>query len=280
MLRHFRVHTDKVDLLWNYQHIFILQKFQLNPGWDKDDWEFSSTRADVWRTSKSQEQGLNCCAWYSFMTEGNKPPLSLTDTAESCISFVGNHHTKIDLGVPIQISPVIKRPENISFLLHRLEVIPSFCIRNSFSFWSTQRLSPKKQRFLHLLYSSPGMTKQRLSWNAVLPCRYSLLKNKACALHTQHSFGDANTHREPFPAPATNSNSSCSPCWNWSSRQWERCTKVTSVIRCRRHDFTGCQFITTTPNGDTQGQRSRAALLLTSTVCSSHTPESPTDTDS
>lgn len=118
------------------------------------------------------------------MTEGNKPPLSLTDTAESCISFVGNHHTKIDLGVPIQISPVIKRPENISFLLHRLEVIPSFCIRNSFSFWSTQCLSPKKQRFLHLLYSSPGMTKQRLSRNAVLPCRYSLLKNKACALHT------------------------------------------------------------------------------------------------
>lgn len=65
------------------------------------------------------------------MTKGNKFSSSMTDVPENCLSFVSNHHVKIALGVPIQISTVIRSLENISFLLQHFEVTSSFCMRNS-----------------------------------------------------------------------------------------------------------------------------------------------------
>lgn len=55
----------------------------------------------------------------------------MIDILGNCVSFVSSHHVKIDLGVSIQISAVIKRLENISFLLHHFGIISSFCIRIS-----------------------------------------------------------------------------------------------------------------------------------------------------
>lgn len=49
----------------------------------------------------------------------------MIDVFGNCVSFVSNHHVKIDLAVSIQISTIIKRLENI-FLLHHFEVISSF----------------------------------------------------------------------------------------------------------------------------------------------------------
>lgn len=67
------------------------------------------------------------------MTEGKELPLGMTDISGNCVSFVSNHHVKTDLGVTVEISTMIKTPENISSLLHHFELISSFCISSLLS---------------------------------------------------------------------------------------------------------------------------------------------------
>lgn len=130
------------------------------------------------------KKGFNFSGWHNFTTEGNKFSPSMTGISGNCVSFAPSHHVKVDSGVSIKMSTIIKRLENISFLLPHFEVTSSFCIRTHLWYWNLPKawvsFHPSLQS-LHPLYSISGATEQLLFWNTILSYKYALLKN-LCAL--------------------------------------------------------------------------------------------------
>lgn len=139
------------ESLPNSQRILTPPKFTLNAERDTGCLKFSSRRL---LPDTPKEKGLPFSGWYGFMTEGHKCASGMIGISGNWVSFVSNHHIKIDLGVSVQISTIIKRVENTSCPRHHLKPSFHFALGLSWS-WNPQhqiRFLPKaKAWFLHHL---------------------------------------------------------------------------------------------------------------------------------
>lgn len=211
------------------------------------------TQNEYWKRQRLLEIQLNVCfcliyqqtkgkkafhfsGWYNFMSEGNKFSPSKTGISGNCVSFVSNHHGKIDLGVSIQISTIIKRLKPMSFLLHYFQVMSSFCIRTPLWSWNPHYLITKnfpkaRAGFLHHLSSISGVTKQLLFWNAVV-LQIFITKNKFCLSQNIMQFLNCDYLQKVISNPSKLwKHHLWYPCWNLSGRQWVSCMKATRMIR-------------------------------------------------